>query len=350
MKNCYICLLLFIFFLLNSCNYVNGESPEYTGSDSIKNENVSINFPIARIVDMGTSVHWASHNIGDTTEYTAIFKCGWGDSTGTLAQDLSLDYFPCPFPPANIANSPYDIASQQWGKKWRLPIKDDFVELWNSSEIVIGEVYGVTYYKFTSKKTGNVLYFPLESEKDIPCYWTAQLYDNDTRCAISLFLDSKVSNPIYSWVYTPRNKLCYVRPVYEYTLIWTNSSDMITGKSAQLNGTLSWTATQHVDSVGFYLSDSKLEVENPTSQTMHIGAKQVGKCISATVDDLLRDHTYYYRAYAIIDNEIHLGKISSFTTLNAYEIGDFYPDDDKPIGVVCMIENNGMKGKMKGKL
>ena len=338
-------LLAVSIFIFYACDYTNVEKPDGTGGDSTLND-VTPAFPIAEVIDMGTSVHWASYNIGDTSEYTANCCFGWGDPVGSMETSASLDYFPCPFPPTNISNSKYDIATQQWGKHWRLPQSTEFVELWNKSNVSIGEVYGVTYYKFTSKTTGNTLYFPTKTNHQSLCYWTGQLYENDTRCAISIFLDPSVSNPIYSWMYVPRNEFCYVRPVYEYALVWTNPANNITGHSVTLNGTLSWSTYQNLDSAGFYLSDSELELTNLNNQVIKKEAEVVGKNITTSIDDLLRNHKYYYRAYVIINNEIHLGEINSFNTLNAYEIGDLYPDNDNPIGVVCDINYSGISGKI----
>ncbi|MBQ4393254.1 MAG: hypothetical protein II826_09130 [Prevotella sp.] len=59
--------------------------------------------------------------------------------------------------------------------------------------------------------------------------------------------------------------------------------------------------------------------------------------------------TYYYRAFAEYANQTYYGEIRSFTTKQkapSYALGDFYPDNLNPEGVVFYIESGGEHGKI----
>ena len=58
--------------------------------------------------------------------------------------------------------------------------------------------------------------------------------------------------------------------------------------------------------------------------------------------------TYYYRAYAKVYGKYYYGEIRSFTTKTGpqYDIGDFYPDDNSPFGIVFWTDATGEHGKL----
>ena len=116
------------------------------------------------MVDMGCSVKWANVNVGaqEPEEYGGYYA--WGETTpksvysssnyvfGTT-QNLGNDY--------NISGSPIDAAAMNMGGGWRMPTYAEMQELLNSCnspEWVLQN--GVKGYRFTSKTTGNTLFFP----------------------------------------------------------------------------------------------------------------------------------------------------------------------------------------------
>lgn len=62
---------------------------------------------------------------------------------------------------------------------------------------------------------------------------------------------------------------------------------------------------------------------------------------------LMPSTTYYYCAFALIDGIYYYGETKSFTTLrDYYEIGDVYPRNGTPEGVVFSVSNGGKSGKI----
>lgn len=334
--------LIIVPILLLSCNTDSneplGDTPNTPSIDA------EIKYTEAEIVDMGLSVSWAKWNIGENSEFEIFQDYGWGDITG-CADYSSLDNFPSPFPPNNISGTEYDIANIKWGKGWRLPTYEDFIELWNNSIISIGEYAGTTYYKFKSKINENIIYIPIGATYDKSCYWTGNLYDKDTRCAIAMHFKDE-SNPKYSTAYIERNWKVNIRPVYEQKRVKTLDATKIKAKSAKLNGEISYLASQYAEDVGFYYSKSLTDITSPNTETTKIQAKISNKNISADISNLTRNTVYYFKAYTVINGETFFGDIKELITLNAYEVGELFPDDYNPIGVVFKTSNDGITGKI----
>lgn len=55
---------------------------------------------------------------------------------------------------------------------------------------------------------------------------------------------------------------------------------------------------------------------------------------------------YYYRAYIAIGGNEYLGDIYEFCTLDAYEIGELWPNEESPEGCVFTVSDNGTHGKI----
>ena len=62
--------------------------------------------------------------------------------------------------------------------------------------------------------------------------------------------------------------------------------------------------------------------------------------------NLEMDMTYYYCAYTIINGVYYFGSVESFKTKFAqtYKVGDLYPDQLNPIGVVWKVDSSGLHG------
>lgn len=126
-------------------------------------------------VDMGTSVEWCRYNVGASAEKANGALIGYGDVTGLKRSENPADYAT-----GNIAQSDKDVAVTS--AMGYLPTKADFENLLAACDITKeGDCY-----KFTSKKTGNVIYFPIDGIREgetmtegIGVYATGQSYSNE---------------------------------------------------------------------------------------------------------------------------------------------------------------------------
>lgn len=119
---------------------------------------------VPEAVDMGLSVKWAKHNLGAQSEndYGCLYI--WGDATGT---DLRHEDIYGLFEDNNNINNicgdeNHDVARAKLGGKWRLPSEKDFEELLDSNKVErhFKTIDGVNGMLFTSKITGNSIFFP----------------------------------------------------------------------------------------------------------------------------------------------------------------------------------------------
>ena len=110
-------------------------------------------------VDMGTKVEWCRYNVGAAAEGEAGALLGFGDVTGLNRSLSTADYAT-----GNIIGTPADPAAS--AGMGQLPSAADFRELLSVSDMANETVNGVACVKFTSKKTGNSVYFPMAGIRD----------------------------------------------------------------------------------------------------------------------------------------------------------------------------------------
>ena len=115
------------------------------------------------MVDMGLSVKWANVNVGASIpeEYGNYYA--WGETTEkssyssdnylySTTQNLGNDY--------DIAGTPMDAAAMNMGGGWRMPTRAEMQELLGNCDVSWVLQNGVKGYRFTSRLTGNTLFFP----------------------------------------------------------------------------------------------------------------------------------------------------------------------------------------------
>lgn len=126
-------------------------------------------------VDMGTSVEWCRYNVGAAAEKANGALIGYGDVTGLKRSENPADYAT-----GNIAQGPQDIAVAS--AMGYLPTKADFENLIAACDITKED----DCYKFTSKNTGNSIYFPIDGIREgetvtegMGVYATGQAYGNE---------------------------------------------------------------------------------------------------------------------------------------------------------------------------
>lgn len=143
-------------------------------------------------VDMGTSVKWATCNIGSSTPRGIGNYYAWGETSPKeeYSDETSVTYGRSM---GSIAGNPtYDAARANWGGAWRLPTKSECQELIDNCT---WQWYG-SGYKVTAPN-GNVLYLPAAGWHNIYTiqdvdegghYWCANPFDEEE--AYSLWIAS----------------------------------------------------------------------------------------------------------------------------------------------------------------
>lgn len=168
---------------LRAYAYIDGE---LYYSDIISHT-TSTRFPTAKMVDLGLSVKWASHNLGAVNEENFGLYLPWGDVSGDANSSSS---YPSGLniTQSCISGTKYDIVTHQWGDEWRMPTHEEFLELWNNTTKEFISSYGhekVYAVKFTASN-GNFIILPFagfkQEEKlygsNYGHYWTADLLSN----------------------------------------------------------------------------------------------------------------------------------------------------------------------------
>lgn len=130
-------------------------------------------------VDLGLSVKWAKWNIGASSEDEYGSYIAWGDPAG---EDQSFDNSHYPNDYSNISGTKYDVATTQWGDKWRMPTPDEWKELDGLTKELVTLNNGITVFKVTAKN-GNYIYLPRggyqirKGKQDVnkgADYWTSE--------------------------------------------------------------------------------------------------------------------------------------------------------------------------------
>lgn len=161
-------------------------------------------------VDLGFTVNsrpllWATRNVGarSTGDFGGLY--GWGDPTG-FHTETDLHYYPSRHPAdfvgkhANsISGTCCDLAYCQWGRRWRIPSKDEWKALVANCTWTKATVDGNTGMRFTSKINGKSIFLPaadarygnnLYREGYSPdnrqgYYWAGEWDTNDAQLAYS---------------------------------------------------------------------------------------------------------------------------------------------------------------------
>ena len=118
-----------------------------------------------------------------------------------------------------MGSTDYDIATKQWGKKWRMPNRKHWNELINKCQWVLEKRYHVMGYRVIGPN-GKDIFLPVTgirfednvSNTDFGYYWTSELAEDDRSCAYfyCFGIDSKNDNvDTRNYVYSGRA----VRPI-----------------------------------------------------------------------------------------------------------------------------------------
>ena len=167
---------------------------------------------------MGTSVRWATMNVGATAPTDTGYYYAWGetetksnytwstykwcsDDNGDQltkyksAWDSSQQKYVYDYEQLQLTD---DVARTSWGGNWRMPTKAEIAQLNSSCEWAYVTQNGVRCWRVTAQN-GNVLYFPMVGLRyenglygvgtDPDCvYWTSTLSDGNDKYAITFAL------------------------------------------------------------------------------------------------------------------------------------------------------------------
>ena len=124
-------------------------------------------------VDLGLSVKWATCNVGALQSGERGDYYAWGELTPKKTYSWN-NYFHCNGGFGKLtkycSNNQYgyngfsdgksaldledDVAYVEWGRKWRIPSSEEFMELINECDWQWGDFYGAQGYMITSRKSG----------------------------------------------------------------------------------------------------------------------------------------------------------------------------------------------------
>ena len=152
------------------CAYavINGE-PVYGEIKSFKTQEAPLTPGTAIDLGLPSGTKWASHNLGASSPegYGGLY--GWGDPTGEHTEpmlnnsgyiDKNLIYYGgLEDAPLTISGGKLDVAKAKWGGRWRLPTKDEILELINNCTheyVVVGNTPGVKFVGIN----GNSIFLP----------------------------------------------------------------------------------------------------------------------------------------------------------------------------------------------
>lgn len=175
-------------------------------------------------VDLGLSVLWADCNVGAENPWERGARIAWGETTAKTYYSLYNYKHAKAFVDArkwkfskytlnvNLDNNSYidnktsldiedDAAHVNWGGNWRMPTKEECMELFEKCEWKETTLNGVKGYRVTSKVRGytsNSIFLPCTSVfmllfddgnyYDTGCYMTSELGQFTTEC-VALYFD-----------------------------------------------------------------------------------------------------------------------------------------------------------------
>ena len=172
-------------------------------------------------IDLGLSVKWASCNVGATEpeEYGGYYA--WGETEGkkTYTQE-NYQYYNSDGNyvdlGSSISGTQYDVAHVKWGGSWRMPTKEEMIELCTKCTwqwITYHGIYGLSF----KGSNGNSIFLPaagcystgVYDQGSCGNYWSSTLHSNSYAYSLR-FYDWYNSNDDWS-----RSMGLPVRPVTE---------------------------------------------------------------------------------------------------------------------------------------
>lgn len=178
---------------------------------------------IYEAVDLGlpSGLLWARCNIGANSEEEIGDYFVWGATCpiriiNSIAIDSTNNYI------SSYANQIKrdllpndDAASVLYGKRWRMPTRENFYELFDHTTITYTSVNGINGRKFVSQN-GNYIFFPscgyilgtaITGKNNVGEYWTRNIDDDEKAWRLDFSIDG------YRVYNGGRSFGCCIRPV-----------------------------------------------------------------------------------------------------------------------------------------
>jgi hypothetical protein len=176
-------------------------------------------------IDLGLSVKWASCNVGTTSPEGFGGYYSWGEtevksnyseSTYKYYDSSTNTYIDIG---SDISGTEYDVAHVKWGGSWRMPTHKEMYELCYKCKYEWITYNGVNGAKFTGPN-GNSIFLPATGlhldtavayDGNWGYYWSASIYNEDSRCAWNIHI---LSSKAYPSGYDYQRRYAFsVRPV-----------------------------------------------------------------------------------------------------------------------------------------
>ena len=203
-------------------------------------------------VDLGLSVKWATCNVGASSPSAYGDYYAWGETStkssytlenyrfrisGDSYENVKLSKYNYESDRGTVDNRTVlemsdDVARQKWGGSWRIPTKEEFMELIDNCDWTWTTINGVTGYKVTSKKSGyssHSIFLPatgyrgdtsLHNTGVWGCYWSSSHTSYNPYDSWELGFDS---NSRYTGT-MGREFGIPVRPVFDNKTVTTDNS------------------------------------------------------------------------------------------------------------------------------
>lgn len=143
---------------------------------------------IERAVDLGLSVFWSDRNVGAESISDPGAYYMWSISKKLEQKKQQIDMSAFVLDVANISGTQYDMASKNWGDRWRLPTEEEIKELIEKCTLEQTSINGQKGIKVTGKNKHWIFIpyggacSPLSGQqvKDCSIIWSANASESDS--------------------------------------------------------------------------------------------------------------------------------------------------------------------------
>ena len=173
--------------------------------------------PVIEPVDLGLSVMWAPCNIGALNPWDFGDYFAWGETevkTEYTEAGYSLDLGQ--ITDDTVLKLEYDVAHVKWGGKWRMPTREEFLELLypegdfvSSKKVTMYGAHGFVDGRLFQSTNGNSIFLPYAGSKTEAgdnnvgthgCYWSRSLNSENNEPCYLQFYDSGVAiGPVHPY-------------------------------------------------------------------------------------------------------------------------------------------------------